>query len=148
MFSIGGGDSLAYLMADPIFGPILAILIVLAIGVGVALFWAIVVPGIWYILTGQVAVNVARGRQIRYKVVRRETPPWKKLFSKARSAQRQDISSSQTKSKGIADREKYVRIRTRFGGTCVVCRRRIELGDTVYWAKGTEIICPQCYERL
>jgi len=83
-------------MADPVLGPLLAVLILIAIAIGLALLWAIVIPRIWWLLTGQVVVNVGRYRRIHYRVIRKETPPWRKLLDRLKTKQIQSISPRRT----------------------------------------------------
>jgi len=76
---------MTYLLADPVWGPVLAILILLAVVLGVTLIYAVVIPKIWWLLTGQVIVNVftrSKTQWGRYRLIRKETPPWRMLFDK------------------------------------------------------------------
>ena len=76
---------MTYLLADPVWGPVLAILIFLAIVLGVTLVYAVVIPAIWWLLTGQVIVNVfvrSKTQHGRYRLIRKGTPPWRTLFDK------------------------------------------------------------------
>jgi hypothetical protein len=80
---------MTYLLADPVWGPVLAILIFLAIVLGVTLVYAVVIPAIWWLLTGQVIVNVfvrSKTQHGRYRLIRKGTPPWRTLFDKKKRA--------------------------------------------------------------
>lgn len=87
---------MGYLITDPLLGPILVILIVIGFVAGWAVLWAIVIPCIWWLLTGQVVADVGRYRRIRYRVIRKGTPPWKRLLDKAMAEGRRSIFSSGT----------------------------------------------------
>jgi hypothetical protein len=85
--SLNDNNKMTNLWAHPIIGPVMALLVILAIGLVVGLIYAVVIPGIWWLLTGQVAVNVptrSKTQHGRYKVIRRGTPPWRRLFNKTK----------------------------------------------------------------
>jgi len=81
---------MTYLLADPVWGPVLAGLILLAIALVVTLIYAVVIPAIWWLLTGQVIVNVfvrSKTQHGRYEVIRKGTPPWRRLFTKRKTSE-------------------------------------------------------------
>ncbi len=142
----GGCGFSTYPARDPTLGWLSVFLFFIVFAIGLAVLWELVIPGIWWLLTGQVIADVGRYRRIRYKVIRKDIPPWRRLFSKNNVDLRLPSRDERNSSKK-AESYGRIRIKTRFGSACRVCHRPIEVGQTAYWAKGKGLICEECQRK-